>query len=214
MLCGPSCRVRRPARRRRPAVPLRCPAKVRPSAFLCRLSCSVDRYAPSAKSRFILRRVTVYHRRSYHHHSHRGGHSHRSQNRSTAACPDAEVGARSAVISRSAVPLPGSPSSAFILLPVRELCSSLCVRWLVACCPVLRMAAAQHSPWRQPTILTMLHTTMGFECGRPTHHDGCLTLGVWCAQRLAYAWRPAGVNVTASHCRPRPSRPRCAYKPI
>ena len=81
MLCGPSCRVRRRARRRRPAVPLRCRAKVRPSAFLCRLSCSVGRYAPSVKSCFILRRVTVYHRRSYRRRSHCGGHSHRSHSR-------------------------------------------------------------------------------------------------------------------------------------
>jgi hypothetical protein len=84
MLCGPSCRVRRRARRRLPAVPLRCRAKVRPAAFLCCLplflSCPVGRYVP-VSSRSILRHATVYHRRSYRHHGHRGSHS-RLQSRS------------------------------------------------------------------------------------------------------------------------------------
>lgn len=87
MLCGSSCRVRRRTRRRRPVVLPRCRAKVHPSAFLCHLSRPVGRYIPPVRShfiprsRFILRRVTVYHRRSYRHHSHRDSHG-RSQSRS------------------------------------------------------------------------------------------------------------------------------------
>src|SRR5215207_9856920 len=40
----------------------------------------------------------------------------------------------------------------------------------------------------------------GFQCGWPAQHDGCITLGGWCAHPLAYAWRPARVNVTATRC--------------
>jgi hypothetical protein len=150
MLCRSSCIVRCRARRRRHAVPLRCRAKVHPSAFLCRLNCPVGRYAPSVKSRFTLRRVTVYHRRSYRHHSHRGSHSRRTQTRSY-HCRPGRGSWRSAVLSRSA----GGSTGLNRFLSVRlssgkrgSAHHSLCQ--LVACYSVLRMGTPEHSPWRAP----------------------------------------------------------------
>jgi hypothetical protein len=151
MLCGPSCRVRCRTHRRRPAVPLRCLAKVCPFAFLCRLNCSVDRYTPPAKSRFILRRVTVYYRRSYRPHSHRDSNS-RPQSRSYHRRPG--HGSRG---SRRRPVAVGRRLNGPDPLPQRSSDSSCkresahhSLRRLVAYYAVLRMGAAEHSPWRAP----------------------------------------------------------------
>src|SRR5215212_8582717 len=142
MLCGPSCRVRRRARRRQPAVPLRCRAKVLPSAFLCRLSCAVGRYAPllGATSFFaalpsttavaIAITVTAVVIAAA------------LKAELTAADPDAEVGARSAGLIRFlSIPLPSGKRGS----------AHHSVRRLMACYPVLlRMGAPEHSPWRVP----------------------------------------------------------------
>ena len=122
-----------------------------PSAFVCRLSCSVGRYAPPVKSRFILRRVTVYHRRSYRHHSHHGSHSRRSQGRSYRRRPDAEVGARSAVPSRSDCGSTGRIRFLSVRFSSGKRGSAHhSLRRRVACYPILRMGAPEHSPWHIP----------------------------------------------------------------
>jgi hypothetical protein len=149
MLCGPSCRVRCRTHRRRPAVPLRCLAKVCPFAFLCRLNCSVGRYTPPAKSRFILRRVTVYYRRSYRPHSHRDSNS-RPQSRSYHRRP----GHGSRHSRRRPVAVGGSTGRIRFFRVHLPSCkrgsAHHSLRRLVAYYAVLRMGAAEHSPWRAP----------------------------------------------------------------
>src|SRR5215217_1039494 len=138
MLCGPSCRVRRRA-------------KVRPSAFLCRLSCPVGRYAPllgatsffaalpsttAVATAITVTAVVI---------------AAALKAEVTAADPDAVVGARSAVLSRSA----GGSADRIRFLSVhlasgKRGSAHHSLRRLVACYPVLRMGAPEHSPRRAP----------------------------------------------------------------
>ncbi len=188
-------------RRRQPAVLLRCRAKVRPSAFLCRLSSSVGLYAPPAKSCFILRRVTVYHRRSYRHHSHRGSHSRSHKVEVTAADPEAEVGARSRILSRSAGGFTGRIRFLSVHLSSGKRGTAHdSLGWWHAIRYYVRHRPHIHPGGHHATILTVLHTSSAFQCGWPTQHDGCITLVGWYVQPLAYAWRPARVNVSATRC--------------
>src|SRR5215217_4358925 len=165
MLCKPSCRVRCRVRHRRPAVPLRCRAMVRPSAFLCRLSSSVGRYTlPDNKSRLILRRVTVYHCRNYRPHSHRDSNS-RLKAEVTTADPDAEVGTRSAGLSRSAGGSTGRIRflSVHLILPVS---AGLLITHFAGWWHAIRYYVWEppniHHGWHHTTILTILHTRVPF----------------------------------------------------
>jgi hypothetical protein len=123
---------------------------VRPSAFLCRLSRPVGRYAPPSKSRFILRRVSVYYRRSYHHHSHRGNYGHRSHSRSYHRPP----GRGSWRSLRRPVAVGGSTGRIRFLSvhfsSGKRGSAHHSLRRRVACYPILRTEAPEHSPWRAP----------------------------------------------------------------
>jgi hypothetical protein len=69
----------------------------------------------------------------------------------TAADPDAEVGARSAVLSRSAGGSKGRIRSLSVHVSSGKRGSAHhSLRQLVACYAVLRVGAPEHSPWRAP----------------------------------------------------------------
>ena len=69
----------------------------------------------------------------------------------TAADPDTEVGARSAILSRSAGGSKGRIRFLSVHLSSGKRGSAHhSLRQLVACYPVLRVGAPEHSPWRAP----------------------------------------------------------------
>jgi hypothetical protein len=92
-------------------------------------------------------------------------------------------------------------SSAFIFLAVS---AGLLITLFAGC----EWHAIRYYVWNPPnahhgrhhaTVLTILHTGGVFQCGWPMQHDACITLGGWCVQQLASAWR-AWANATATRC--------------
>ena len=97
----------------------------------------------------------------------------------TAAHPDAEVGARSAVLSRSA----GGSTGRIRFLSVHlssgkraGLLLTLFASWFHVIRYYVWEPPNIHHGWYHTTILTILHTCSGFQCGCPTQHDACITL--------------------------------------
>src|SRR5215218_7631047 len=78
----------------------------------------------------------------------------------TAADPDAEVGTRSAVLSRSAGGSTGRNRFLSVYLSSGKRGSTYhSLHQLVACYAVLRMGAAKHSPWQAPRAYSTFHSS-------------------------------------------------------
>ena len=95
------------------------------------------------------------------------------------AYPDEEVGARSAVLSRSSGGSTGRIRflSVHLFLPVSAgLLITLFTSWWHAMRYYVWELPNIHHGGHHATILTILHTGSGFQCGWLAQHDGCITL--------------------------------------